>query len=244
MIFKESKTMGTQRGYTGRIGNVIHYKMGDKYYTRSAPRKYKQTKATRAKSSEFGMASTIGRVIRENMETVIFNKSDRKMQTRLVGQIYTWLQVARNEPASSVTKPNLDRFIFSTDSPVLSARWNAKFEVNSPASGQIQISISSFVPKTSFKAPPRTTTVICRIASVVIDVESKKEIGSAQNEISYTMDNNRVDAQNIMQDLPMPVGSLLVTGMCLEFSISRRLVKVPTKDKLYQPSQIIYAVYY
>jgi hypothetical protein len=236
--------MGTQMGYTGRIGNVIHYKMGDKFYSRSAPQKYKQTKATKAKASEFGMASTIGSIIRQNLEDVIFENGDRKMQTRLVGEIFTWLQFARHEPATPTTQPLLNRFILSTGSPVLSERWKAKFEVSSPASGQIQIAIPSFIPKTSFRAPGRTNTVICRIASVVIDVENKKKIGSAKNEISYTVDKNRVDALNIIQELPMPKGSLLVTGMCLEYSVVRFQTKTPTKDKLYRPSQIIYSAYY
>jgi hypothetical protein len=236
--------MGTQIGYTGRIGNVIHYKLGDKFYSRVAPGKFKQTKATKAKASEFGMASTIGRIIRQNLETVIFNMADNKMQTRLVGEIFQWLQVSRHEPSSNVTKPHLDRFIFSTESPQLPSRWKANFMVSSPASGQIQITIPSFIPYSSFKAPPRTTNVVCKIATVVIDVEKKKVIGSAQNEISYTMDKNIVDAYNIIQEVSMPKGGLLVTGMCLEFSISQRQKMVPTKDKLYQPSQIIYADYF
>ncbi len=235
--------MGTQAGYIGRIGNVIHYKLGDKFYTRSAPRKYKQTKGTKAKASEFGMASTIGKIIRENLESVIFDTADNKMQTGLVREIFVWLQFARCEPASSTTQPRLEGFIFSTGSPVLSSRWNAKFKITNPVSGQLQIVIPSFIPKSSFKAPPRTTTVVCKIASVVIDIENKKEIGTAQNEISYSMDINRVAAENIIQNLPMPKGSLVVTGMCLEFSITKRQISKPTKDKLYRPSQIIYAVY-
>lgn len=223
---------------------MIHYKLGDKFYTRSAPRKYKQTKATKAKASEFGMASTIGKVIRENLESVIFDAADNKMQTGLVRAIFEWLQFARNEPASSATQPRLDGFKFSIASPVLSSRWAANFKITSPASGQIQIAIPSFIPKSSFKAPPRTTQVSCKMASVVIDVENKKEIATAENEIVYSMDNNKVAAENIIQRLPMPKGSLLVTGMCLEFSVLRRLIKVPTRDKLYQPSQIVYAVYY
>jgi len=71
--------MATQSGITGRIGNTVYYKMGEKYYMRSAPRKYKQTKATKAKATEFGKASSIGRIIRENLSNVIFNADDRKM---------------------------------------------------------------------------------------------------------------------------------------------------------------------
>src|SRR5258708_30609584 len=112
--------MGSQGGFIGRIGNVIHYKMDGKLYTRAAPRKYKQTKATKAKSREFGMASTIGKVIRENLQSVIFGTDDRKMQTRLVGEIYKWLQVARHQPASIETQPNFVSFQFSTGNPGLS----------------------------------------------------------------------------------------------------------------------------
>src|SRR5882757_8182548 len=108
--------MGSQGGFIGRIGNVIHYKMGDKYYSRSLPRKYKQTKGTKAKSAEFGMASTIGRLIRGNLKPVIFDTGDRKMQTRLVSEIYSWLQYARHQPASVATQPQFGVFRFSTES--------------------------------------------------------------------------------------------------------------------------------
>ena len=49
--------MATQMGMTGRIGNMVHYKMGDKFYTRSLPRKYKQTKAN--KSEIFGIRNGV-----------------------------------------------------------------------------------------------------------------------------------------------------------------------------------------
>jgi hypothetical protein len=235
--------MATQAGYVGRIGNLIHYRMGDKYYSRVAPRKYKQTKATKAKASEFGMASTIGRLIRQNLDSVIFNSTDNKMQTSLVREIFEWLQSARNQSASNVNQPHLDGFNFSTESPRLPSRWKAKIDVSIPVSGQLQIMIPSFVPKTSFIAPARTTNIVCKIASVVIDVKNKVEIANATNKISYAMDKNKVESQVIVQNLPMPNGSLLVTGLCLEFSISQYQKLVPTKDKLFQPSQIIYAVY-
>jgi len=144
--------MGSQMGYTGRIGNVVHYKMGDKFYSRSLPKKYKQTKRTKAKSAEFGMASTIAKLIRNNLGAVIFNPADRKMQTRLVGEIYSWLQLARRLPASRTTQPTLDRFRFSK-SPSLSSRWRTYYKVSIPTGGQLQIAIPSFIPKQDFIAP-------------------------------------------------------------------------------------------
>jgi hypothetical protein len=234
--------MATQVGMTGRIGNLVHYKMGDKFYTRSLPRKYKQTKATKAKSSEFGMASTIAMLIRQNLAEVIFDSTDRKMQTRLVGEIYGWLQIARREPASNENQPKLNHFFFS-DSPGISSRWRVNYEVSKPASGQIQIAIPAFIPKSAFKSPAGVSAIICKIASVVIDIENKKELGSAKNEINYALDQNKVPAQKIIQDLPTPANSLLVTAMCLEYIVNRYQRVVPTKDKLFKPSQIIFSVY-
>jgi hypothetical protein len=189
------------------------------------------------------MASTIGRIIRQNLESVIFDTNDRKMQTSLVGEIFTWLQIARHEPASAENQPTFDRFQFSKGSPILSNRWNVKFKVSSPESGQIQIAIPSFIPKTSFKTPPGADAVICKIASVVIKVENKEEIGSAQNVITYKLDRNKTESQNIIQELPMLKVTLLVTGMCLEYFEDRYKRTIPTKNKLFKPSQIIYAVY-
>ena len=78
----------------------------------------------------------------------------------------------------------------------------------------------------------------------MIDVENKVELGAAKNEISYTLDQNKVLAQNIIQELPMPRGSLLVTGMCLEYFVDRYKNIVQTEDKIFQPSQIIYSVHH
>ena len=165
------------------------------------------------------------------------------MQTRLVGEIYTWLQGARLQPASVVTQPDFINFKFSTGNPALSARWLVALTVSKPADGQIQIAIPSFIPKSAFRPPKKASSVICKIASVVIDIEKKKDIGAAKNEISYTLDQKKVEAQKIIQELPMPAGSLLITALCLEFCTTYGDQKIPTKDKLYKPSQIIYAVH-
>lgn len=235
--------MGKQTGFVGRIGNVIHYQMGDKFYTRSLPRKYKQTKATKAKSNEFGMASTIGMVIRRKMESVIFDASDRKMHTRLVGLIYSWLQLARHRQASKVTQPDFQLFKFNSVGPGVKARLNFEIKISQPVSGQIQISIPSLIPSEAFRAPKRASAVVCKFASVVMDIEGKKEIGNAKDEIVYDLNEKRVEAKNIIQALPKKAGTLLLTGLYLEYITMSGIYRVPVNDKQFQPSQFIYAVH-
>ena len=235
--------MGKQTGFVGRIGNVIHYQMDGKFYTRSVPRKYKQTKATKAKSKEFGLASTIGMVIRQNMDSVIFDKGDRKMHTRLVGLIYSWLQTARNQPASPVTQPFIHLFKFNSIGPGIKARLNFEIKISQPASGQIQISFPSLIPDKAFRAPKRASAVVCKIASVVIDIEKKEAIGNSEDELIYDLKGKKVEAKNIIQALPKKAGTLLLTGLCLEYITMSGIYRVPVNDKQFQPSQFIYAVH-
>ncbi len=58
-------------GLVGRTGDIIHYRMGDKYFTRAAPRKFKQTKATKRRAGEFGRASGLASTIRSILSPVI-----------------------------------------------------------------------------------------------------------------------------------------------------------------------------
>ena len=78
--------------YRGRIGPVIHYQVGNKYYMRSMPRKFRQTRATKARATEFGQASTIGASIRRILAPVISEEPDLKTRGRLVGVVFNWLQ--------------------------------------------------------------------------------------------------------------------------------------------------------
>jgi len=78
-------------GFTGRVGNLIFYNVNGNKYVRTMPSKVRQTKATKAKASEFGKASTLGSLIRSQMLPIVANPKDLKMQTRLVSAVYQWL---------------------------------------------------------------------------------------------------------------------------------------------------------
>ncbi len=236
--------MATQAGFVGRIGNMIHYKMGDRYFTRAAPKKGKQTRGTKKRAGEFGTASTIGRIIRESLHAIIFVRSDRRMQNKLVSTIFEWLTVVNHQKASPTNQPDFDNFKFSPDSPGMSRRWQIKCDVSIPTPGLIKLSIPSFIPNEAFVMPEDTAEIVCRIASVSVDVENKKVVDKAINEIRYKPDANKVAAHQIFQEVDMPPGSLLVTGMSLEFLVRKYHRIDPTNEKAFKPSQIILTAYH
>jgi hypothetical protein len=236
--------MASQAGFIGRIGDVVHYQMGDKFYSRSMPVKYKQTNATKAKASQFGKASTTGKIIRKELSSVIVNRTDKKMQIQLVKQIVDWFQLLRNKPPSKSKQPeNLIGFHFSTETVRLMNRWTVNIQITIPKPGVVQIKIPAFVPVDQLKAPAGTVDVICKIATVVIDMENTTKVDKATNKISFLYNNDEVSEQTIVQNLKQADKNLIITGLSLEYYTSDDDHILPPENQHHMPAEIIHAVY-
>jgi hypothetical protein len=236
--------MATQEGITGRIGNTIYYKMGEKFYMRSAPRKYKQTKATKASATEFGKASRIGKIIRTNFPGIIFNAKDRNMQTKLVSKIFSWMQIKQlPSSAADVQFHDLVSFRFSPRAPKLSNILKEPLRISNTSPSRMQINIPALIPKDFFKVSPGTRDVGLRIATVMVDIQQAVLIDAFNQEVFFRFDNKLVGEQTIVQDLPPAANCLIITGIALVSyvdKVNKMLVNV-YKDKV--PSQIVHALY-
>src|SRR5450432_3690010 len=92
-------------GFTGRVGNLIFYNLYGNNYVRTVPDSVKQTKATKARAGVFGIAATMGAVIRSQMAAIIAEPKDNNMQTRLVTVLFQWLLQLKNQKDSKAIKP-------------------------------------------------------------------------------------------------------------------------------------------
>lgn len=78
--------MGKQTGifkFTGKMGGVIGYKVGDEYYVRSAPEHVRQSEATKLSSRAFGKASTLGAAFRQVLNGMLDNPLEGSTVNRL-----------------------------------------------------------------------------------------------------------------------------------------------------------------
>jgi hypothetical protein len=230
-------------GIVGRIDNVIHYRIGNQYYARSAPRKFKQTKATKARAGQFGQASRIGSTIRGQLFPVLAEPSDRKMQGRLVAVLFEWLHSSWGQRAEKCSVGNIVGFSFIEKSRSVRERWKTTFQVNNPSSGRVELKIPAFVPEESIKAPTGTCSVICKIATGVCDVSTGSALGNFSTELVFDYNNNLIAEQTISMRLPTPKGSLIVTGISLEYRISRKTYIAANTNKAYMPAGIVDAKY-
>jgi hypothetical protein len=228
-------------GLVGRTGNIIHYRIGDKFYARSAPRKFKQTKATKRRATEFGHASGLACNIRSLLVSVIPEPADKKMQGRLVATVFEWLSGGSARTTIS-TPGELGRFSFTGTGKTVRERWRVAIRIKNPTPGQLQIEIPAFVPKQSIAAPSGTLSVRCVIAVGVCDKESGRQYGNFSTLLTYEYNDMPLEKQTIPINLPTPNSSLIVMGVSLEYSIMKDGNLRSNRNKAFMPAGIVDAI--
>jgi len=208
------------------------------------PAKVRQTKATKARASQFGRAAAFGKAIREQLSSVIPNPKDNKMQTRLVSAVFQWLRSGKGQRAELISNLDLiNAFNFSDQAADIQQRWKVALQVNNPSPGLLQIKIPAFLPKRSIVAPAHTISVICTIATAVCDTATGGAMGGSSTELIFTYNATRVAAQTISIKLPTPDGSLIVAGASLVYMISKNGMAKKNINKAFMPAGIVDAIF-
>lgn len=227
---------------TGRIQNIIFYKLGDKYYARTVPSKVKQTKATKKRASEFGVASRAGAILRQQLLPVIPFPADNKMQTRLVSCLFGWLRSEFDPNQSCDPVPFIDNFCF-TEGGSIKERWQVSLEVSKTAEGMLQIKIPGFVPAQNISAPAGTVSVKCHIATAGCNLKNMSATGGYTTTLNFHYNDQPVPEQIISLPTPTPSETLIVTGVSLEYYFNKIGHLQKSTNKAFMPAEIVKAMY-
>jgi len=231
-------------GFTGKAGNLIYYKVNGKNYVRSFPEKVRQSQATKARATLFGQASTLGAIIRNQLPGIMPFPKDKHMQTRLVTALYQWLVQMKNQNNAEPLQPDaLKGFLFAEQRPSVFHRWRVNLDLSVDPAGEVKIVIPSFVPVKTIKAPPGTSSVVCRIAACSGDVKELAQLGGDWTEFIFDYNDQSFDSKTVTFQLRMPKGSLVITAISLKYRLARKNYWLNNTNKSYMPADIIDARY-
>jgi len=233
----------TPMGFTGRIGNVIHYRMGEKFYARVAPGKFKQTKATKKRAGEFGRASTIGSAVRGLLYEAIPDPADRKMQGRLVSALFEWIQSFNNQRPGVNHERFIENFSFTGTGSTVCERWKVDLQLKNPSPGLVQIYIPGFVPKESIKAPAGSVSVVCKITIGTLEVSTGKRLKKYFTELVYPFNGKPVEEKTISIELPTPKDCLILAGISLTYQVTKNGHESDYLNKKFMPAGIVRVLY-
>lgn len=231
--------------FTGKVGNLIFYKRYGKYYIRMAPDRVRQSKATKKRSTNFGIAARAAAGLRSRLLPVIPFPADRQMQITFVGALAKWLKqssVQNLQPDDIL--PHIHHFQFN-DKTSIDERFRIPLVVAKTADNLFTLSLPAFVPAIYIFAPAHTVSVNCKITIAGCILKSGTPTGSHSVTLNFPYDHDEIPAQII--SLPFQAaeeGNLVVTGMALEYNILKNGRIQKCSNSVFMPSGIIMAAYY
>lgn len=228
---------------TGRINNLVFYKLGDRYCVRTVPQHVKQTKATKERGKQFGIAARSGKAVRQQLLQVIPFPSDNNMQTRLVSAIYQYIKSpAGTAPASNNELPFISGFRF-TDGYTINERWDVALTVNRDAAGTLQLNIPAFVPVKDISSPAGTVSVTCNISAGGFDRATGIATGGYSTSLHFDYNDIEIASQAVSLPIPLEPASVIVTGVYLQYNMIKNGQIVQINKKAFMPAGIVSAIY-
>jgi hypothetical protein len=228
---------------TGRIKNLVFYKLRDKYYVRSVPGKVKQTKATKNCSTEFAKASRLGKCLRQQLLPAIPFPADNSMQTRLVSVLFQWLRSGYDSAKPDTEVQFVSNFPF-TEGCSIRERWKVALQVTKPEEDMLQLTVPAFVPAKSLSAPSGTVTVKCNIAATACNVENGITTGGICTSLYFDFNEDEVPEQIVSLPLPTAIGSLIAVAISLEYNFIKNGYLQKTGNRAFMPAGVVSVMYF
>ncbi|MGX5688039.1 hypothetical protein [Arcticibacter tournemirensis] len=239
--------LDTKGGIHGKAGNVIYRRYRGMTIVQGQPKKFQQTVASRESSSEFGMSSSCGRIIREAFLPAYRDLYDGGMINRLSRTVYQCIRNSRSKGRGERDLHDgelgfLEGMEFNLHSR-LSDCLKVKPAVRRNEKGQVLVSLPEINAQTDVVSPFKREKIDrYRLRFMLVAFNFRQEfyeyVGVKDVEMGR---EERAAAQELLFDGEVPQGSLLIlmaSVSCLDYNdYELRYESMNTKE--YSPAALI-----
>jgi hypothetical protein len=235
----------------GTIGNIIFYKVGDKYFARTKGGPSSERVATdpkfqrtRENASEFGRAVTAAKLLRTAFQALVYANGDKLLARRLTSKMMSVLQAdARNvRGMRKVVEGNaslLEGFEFN-DHGQFSTAFSAPYTCSiNRGTGELTITIPAFNPHEGIVAPESATHFKLMSAGAAVDFENNSYTTALHS--SSELPKNTVATDHIILNNMLPANSthslFLVLGIAFFQEVNKSMY--PLKDGSFNALAIV-----
>lgn len=203
---------------SGRLDNAVFYQRSSTWVVRSVPAQVKQSSNTKKRNQNFGVAATVGRLLRQQLGNGIAFPKDKRMQSRFSGAIIKWIGSAQlQELTPQVNLPYLSSFSFNPAAD-FSSRCKLSMHVAMQGNTGLELHLPSFVPTHSFTTPAGTGAVELLVTAAGVKLLQPAAAANGIHTIlHFDFNNTPVAAQTIALPLHSSAGDLLVTAVTMRF---------------------------
>lgn len=229
---------------TGLVGPVVN-RRGRNGVTiiQTAPRKFKQTKATRQASNLFALGSTLAGTIRRDLQTIISGNYDGGMVNRfskpvreVINQCYDRATKAFNFTEDSFSR--LTGFEFNIKSTLINSLWvQAEMHLDG---NSLKISLPEIKIGEELKFPVSANVCTLTIAVTRIALKAGLHTIPLQQSIEISKEQQVLPAQEFTFEVPD--GCLCVAGIGLNYFSLRNNIKTVMNTVTFNPAGVCGAV--
>lgn len=203
----------------GTVGNYIYRVLPETDVVQSKPAKVKQTETTKESASEFGLASTTAKVIRNCLYGLIQQNYDGGMVNRFQLTVYAAIKTGTEiRGERTLYEGDLDLlkgFEFNNRSPlseVLKVKPSAVLDEN----GRISVTLPPFDARRDLKAPSRTHGCHLRVLVTAFNFSKAyyQFVGHQQLSIDPTL---HYEEQTLLFEEEIPDGCIVMVTLALHF---------------------------
>lgn len=246
--------MAKQKGILkldGTIGGITFYKSQDGYLAREKGGVDANRIATdpafqrtRENGSEFGAAGKAGKVLRNSLRLLLQNASDNRMVSRLTKKMVEVLQadttsVRGQRNVIDGEAELLEGFEFNIGAKLS----NTLFAPNTPSidrvTGDLNISVPSFVPADMVAAPGGTTHFKLVSSGVEVDFENETFITDSSESSVLAWDSTATAVINLNNSITANSTHPLFLVLGIEFYQDVNGVKYPLKNGAFNALSIV-----
>lgn len=197
---------------SGKLYNAVFYQRSGTWVVRSVPARVRQSSNTKKRNQNFGVAATVGRLLRQQLGNGIPFPKDKKMQSRFSGAIIKWLGRADVQQLPAQTNlPYLSGFSFNPAAN-FSSRFKLTMEITRPGNTALQLHLPAFIPDQAFSVPAGTAAVELLVTAAGVNLLQTTAAANRVNTVLQVEYNDTpVAAQTIALPLNSAAGDLLVT---------------------------------
>jgi hypothetical protein len=228
---------------SGSISNLIFYERDGKGYIRLKPAKVKQTKATKTRGKQFGLANKIEKTLRLSLQKLIPDTKDRPMMRRMVQCLYQWLM---KDPFAAVQQyapvSQLEGFNYN-EKCLLHHVFKPPLTVSADANKIYTLQLPAFDPSKTITAPAGTLKVNMLVAAFSLAVSREMITAYYFTETAFDYSNKIIPAQNIPLNIQPAAANLFIAAVALQFTVPDKKKLIPCTDMRHLPAAIISAVY-
>jgi hypothetical protein len=165
------------------------------------------------------------------------------MQTRLVSAIYQYIKSTDDAAgASNIDLPFITGFQF-TAGYTITERWKVVLTINRDAAGTLQLFIPAFIPSKDISAPAGTVSVTCNIAAGGFGRATGIATGGYATSLHFEYNDIEIPEQVVALPMPMLPGSVIVTGISLQYNTIKNGREVAINKQAFMPAGIVSAMY-